>query len=124
MGLILVAISAMLLAVHWQQWHEAALAAGRKIDTRLFLLRQLRRRLVASSLVGVVGLALIVRELVPRTPLSYVAYLLSLVFAAGWIMWLGLVDWRASRRFRAEQQLNHLANELQRADMGRESSDA
>ena len=115
MGLILVAISAMLLAAHWQQWRHPELRLAPSHQRRRFHQLMIRRRLVANLLVGFVGFSLVAFDSVPRTPLSMTAFLLCLVIAAAWIMWLGLADWRASRRFQEQQQLDHLAIELQRS---------
>ena len=124
MGLILVAISAVLFATLWQQWHDASGQTVRSDRQRQFQQRRIRRRLVANLLVGLVGLALAAIDSVPRTPLSMTAYLLALVVAAAWIMWLGLIDWRASRWFRDEQQLDQLAAELHRGGALKKSPDA
>ena len=54
-------------------------------------------------------------DAVPRTPLAFTAYLLCLVFASAWIMLLGFADWRASRQFNDELQLEQLVTQLQEA---------
>ncbi len=115
MGLVLVAISAALLISHWQQWQANRSRAGSDADFRQFVHRQLRRRTVASSLAGIVGFALIAFEQVPRTPWSITAYLLSLVLAASWMLFLGLADLRATRKFHERQQLDKIAVHLRRA---------
>ena len=111
-------------AVHQQQWRDAARSSNRSDSQRLFHQRKMRRRLVANSLVGLVGLALALINSVPRTPLSMTVYLLGLVIAAAWIMWLGVADWRAWRQYRDQQQLNQLADELRRCGVWNKSTDA
>lgn len=115
MGLVLIAISVVLLASHWRQWQTAQLRADGDGDFRLFLHQQLRRRTVASSLAGIVGLALVAFEQVPHTPWSITAYLFSLVLAASWMLFLGLADLRATRKFHDRRQLDKIAVELRRA---------
>jgi len=115
MGLVLVGISAVLHALLWQQWQERTQHADGSAAARRFRQQRAWRRLVANSLVGFVGVALIVIDLVPRTPLSMTAYLMCLVLSAAWIMWLGWSDWRAYRRFRDQQQLAQLAKEMEKS---------
>ena len=111
MGLLLVGCSAVLLASHWQAGRrQPGRMANRDNDEDrrwpVYAARTLRRRCVASSLVGLVGFTFIAFEAVPRTPLSITAYLFSLVFMTCWILWLAFLDLLASRRFQADQQLD------------------
>lgn len=116
MGFALVAILAILFA----SWFSAESPAGRHSSSdyqRQYAIRKKWRRLVANGLVGFVGVALMMYDAVPRTPLAFTAYLLCLVFASGWIMLLGFADWRASRQFNDDLQLDQLASQLQRAQI-------
>jgi hypothetical protein len=112
-GYALIALSAVLLAWHAQQWKDwRTLAAGKR---REFLRRQLQRRFVASGLIGVVGAAMTLVDHVPRTPRSMSAYLFALLLAAMVIVAIALTDMRASRRLRDEEHLELLAAALREA---------
>ncbi|MGI9430105.1 MAG: hypothetical protein ACR2NM_15705 [Bythopirellula sp.] len=115
LGLLLIGLSAFLLATHWQQWRESD--AHPKLDRRAhdFLIRTVRRRAFASSLLGMVGVTLMAYETVPRTPRSITAYLLGLLLMTLWILWLACLDFMASRRFQEQRQLDQLAEKLRRA---------
>ena len=120
LGLLLIGLSAFLLAAHWQQWRESE--SHRKHDQRFrdYLIRTVRRRVFASSLLGVIGVTLMAYETVPRTPRSITAYLLCLVLMTFWILWLACVDYMAGRRYQEQQQLDQIAEKLRHAK--RESS--
>ena len=112
-GYALVALSAVLLACHWQRRRDLAAspAAGSNREAQL----QLRRRSVASALIGVVGAAMTLDQRVPLTPLAMTAYLLDLVLGAVVILAIAVADWRAVVRQREREQLDRLAQELKRA---------
>lgn len=124
LGLLLVGLSAVLLATHWQQWREFRLGPQNDQRWQTHLLRTIRRRSVASSLVGVIGAALMAFDTVPRTPLSITAYLLALLLMTCWILWLACLDMLANRRFHQEQQLDQIASELRRAKLENAPSDS
>jgi hypothetical protein len=113
-GYLLVAVSAVLLAVHWQQW--LGLRGARLRQSEWAHLRpQLQRRSVASGLIGVVGAAMTLVDRVPREPLPMTTYLFGLLAGAVVILAIALVDLRALRRWRESEQLDLLARELKRA---------
>jgi hypothetical protein len=110
-GYLLVAISAVLVARHVQQWRDWS--KSRKAgDRREFVRRQLQRRFVASALIGVVGAAITLVDRIPPRPLATTAYLLALLLGGGVILSIALVDIRATRRQHLEDQLDTLAEEL------------
>jgi hypothetical protein len=112
-GYALIAISAVFLALHTQQWIDwRQLPIGRH---REFVRRQLQRRFVASALIGVVGAAITLVDHVPRTPRSMTAYLLALLLGGVVIVAIALADFRATRRMRDDEQLELLANALREA---------
>ena len=123
-GLLLVGLSAVLLASHWQQWRSFDRSQGHNARWQVYTVRTMRRRTVASSLVGVVGFTLMAFETVPHTPLSISAYLFSLVLMTGWILWLACLDLLAGRRFHEEQQLDQIAHELRQAKLNHHGSDS
>ncbi len=124
LGLILVGLSAVLLATHWYQWRDFQSSPTNKPRWQSHFLRTLRRRTVASSLMGVIGVTLLAFETVPRTPLSVTAYLFALVLMTCWILWLGCLDMFANRRYHDEEQLDQIAGELRRANLDSERSDS
>lgn len=121
LGLLLVGLSAALLATHWQQWPGTRKTEHSDARWQSHFTRMVRRRTVASSLVGVIGVTLMSFETVPRTPMSITAYLLALVLMTCWILWLASLDMLANRRFHDDQQLEEIARELRRT--GWESRD-
>ena len=135
-GLLLVGLSAVLLASHWQQWRESNRRRDNnshlapRLDPRVeprwqaYAARTMLRRSVASSLVGLVGLTLMAFESVPRTPLSISAYLFSLVFMTCWILWLACLDLLAGRRFQADQQIEEIADQLRHQELETTSSES
>jgi len=113
-GYVLVALSAVMLALHWQHGRDLATRPMRRRD-RTFTRAQLQRRAVASSLIGVVGAAMTLVDRIPPNALSLTAYLFALVLGGAVILAIALVDMRASRRHRDEEQLDRLAGELRKA---------
>ena len=112
-GYALIAISAIFLALHTQQWMDwRGLPVGKR---REFIRRQLQRRLVASALIGVVGAAITLVDHVPRTPWSMTAYLIALLLGGVVIVAIALADFRATRRMRDDEQLDMLADALREA---------
>lgn len=113
-GYLLVAVSAVLLAVHFQQWRDVR---GAKMRSREWghLRAQLQRRSVASGLIGVIGAAMTLVDRVPREPLPMTTYLFALLSGAVVILAIAFADLRATRRWRDSEQLELLARELKHA---------
>ncbi|MEQ8209939.1 MAG: hypothetical protein RH917_08900 [Lacipirellulaceae bacterium] len=105
-GYALIALSAGLLALHWQAWREAEATRGE------FESRQLNRRSQASALIGVVGLAVTLFEQIPRRPWPFTIYAACLVVATGLILWLAFADVMANRQQEHEQRMSDLAEAL------------
>ena len=133
-GLLLVGLSAILLASHWQRghWQRGDRNRGRKSSHRgdnnlrwqTYAARTSRRRAVASSLIGLVGFTLMAFETVPRTPLSITAYLFSLVLMTCWILWLACLDLLAGRRFQEDEQLDQIADKLRHGELETAQTDS
>lgn len=112
-GFSLITLSAVLLAQHWQQWRDRDWAGpGRQ---QAFLRRQLQRRFVASTLIGVVGAAMTLADRVPRTPLAASGYLFGLLAAGMVILAIAITDMAATRRRREDERLAALAEQLHAA---------
>lgn len=77
---------------------------------------QYERRMWASGIIGMLGLLLMVRPLVPRDPLWFTLYLLMLVLLCGILILLALIDgFAASLRIRrARQQTESTRQKLER----------
>ncbi|MCC6493904.1 MAG: hypothetical protein IT424_12900 [Pirellulales bacterium] len=112
-GYALVALSAVLLAWHWQEWREWSSADDSR--RREHVRRQLQRRCVASALIGVVGAAMTLADRLPPQPLAMTAYLCALLLGGCVIFAIAVADWRSTRRRRDEEQLMILAEELRKA---------
>lgn len=112
-GYLLVALSAALLAWHWQEWRQWSTA--RHSRRREYIRHQMQRRCVASALIGVVGAALTLADELPPQPAAMTAYLCALLLGGCVILAIAIADWRATRRHRDEEQLVMLAEELRKA---------
>ena len=112
-GYALIALSAVLLALHWQRWRETRGFADAAAAERIFARLQLQRRSVASGLIGVVGAALASVDCVPKNPQAATAYLFGLLIAATVIMGIAILDLRAVRLQREGEHLEVLAKKVQ-----------
>jgi hypothetical protein len=120
-GYLLITLSAVLLAQHWQERRRLLVGVIPPCD-REYVRRQLGRRSVASGLMGVVGAAMTLVDRVPRTPLGLSAYLFALVLGGAGILAIAMADLRAARHHRDREQLDMLAEELRKATSGRPKS--
>jgi hypothetical protein len=112
-GYVLVALSAALMAWHWQEWRAWSPTGNSR--HREHVRRQLQRRCVASALIGVVGAAMTLAKRMPPQPFAMTAYLCALLLAGCVIFLIAIADWRSTRRHRDEEQLAMLAEELRKA---------
>ena len=113
-GYLLVGLSAILFALHWNQWRDWVHAAANS-RRREFVRRQLQRRMVASALIGVVGAAITMVNQLPPDPLAMTMYLAALLLAVCTIFAIGLADMRAARQLQHEEQIEMLAAEFRKA---------
>jgi uncharacterized membrane protein YedE/YeeE len=111
-GYALIAVSAVLLAFHWQHWRDWAHSRERRRREAIRL--QLQRRIVASALIGVVGAAMTLIDRVPRNAVAMSAYLFALVLGGAVILSIALADLRATRRRHDAEQIELLAEELRK----------
>ncbi len=112
-GLLLIAVSAVLLAVQWHADGSDPVATARRLNP--FRISQLKRRTLASSMIGVLGLALAMASEVPRTPWAISCYLAGVASGACLILCLGIADVIATTRQRHRETLERLARELRNA---------
>ena len=117
-GLILVGLSAVLRASHWWQRRDARGKPSGSLLRQRFAQLQLRRRTLASSLVGLMGAALTIHGQLRPEPLLISLYLFGLIFLTCWILCLGLIDLLATRQFRQREQVDRIVDEFRRAKLG------
>jgi hypothetical protein len=106
-SLALLGLSGLLIDSHRRSWRLADAASDFSAQARRFGLSQYRRRMQASSMIGLIGLAIGIGPLVPKRPGPMAFYLATLLAACAWIMLLALLDVLATRqhyrRLRGEQ---------------------
>jgi hypothetical protein len=105
----LLGISGVLIDAHRRRWRAIA-ADGTMSDTnRRYAQSEFRRRMQASSAIGVVGAMIGIWPIVPRHPLWISVYLALLLLATLAILLLAVLDiWATSQRFhrlRTAQQI-------------------
>jgi peptidoglycan/LPS O-acetylase OafA/YrhL len=125
--LVLIGLAGLLVDSHRRSWHAAQSDESLNERDRRFARSQYRRRMQASSLIGVIGATLGCYPLVPRQPLPLTIYLAAVVVACGCILLLALLDVWATRqnlrRIESEQLAAQvkLAMELRAARTSSES---
>ena len=122
-GYLLVALSAALLAQHWQLWRDVGTRMLSRRD-REYTRRQVQRRSVASALIGVVGAAMTLINRVPRTPWTLTGYLFALLLGAAVILAIAVADMRAAGRRREIERLDLLDDELRRLAAARAEAES
>ncbi|MBX3432346.1 MAG: hypothetical protein KF847_03250 [Pirellulales bacterium] len=112
-GGVVVALAAVLLATHYRSWQELrrAAAEGGPAGTPSQL-RVLRRRTCASSLMALIGTAIMLNGVVPVHPGAVTAYLFGLLAAVVALAVLGVVDYRDLRNRHHRDALAALRQEL------------
>jgi len=111
-GLLLLAVSAGLLAIHWNEWKTFLAEPPTDAVERVFRFRQIRRRSQASTLIGLVGLAMTAADAMPKNELALTGYLFGLIIATLTILWLALSDLLALRFRRIPEDRERLAAAL------------
>jgi hypothetical protein len=126
-SLTLLGLCGLLLDSHRRSWRHAQESADLSPREKRYALSRYRRRMQASSTIGLVGAAIAVEPLVPRRPEPMTLYLAALLAACAWIMLMALLDFWATRqyynRIRSEQLTAQvrLAMELRAADERRDA---
>lgn len=94
-----------MLDAHRRTWLKAYADSSLDERQRRSARAQYERRMRASGMIGLLGALLIIRPLVPRDPLWFTLYLLTLVLLCGMMMVLAMVDgFAASLRVRRARQ--------------------
>ena len=112
-SLVLVGLSGMLIDSHRRSWHAARNNDQLAGHERRFARSQYFRRVQASGVIGIIGLAIGVKPLIPLEPLSMAFYLASLIGACICIMLLAMLDIWATRQHHRRLTHDRLAAELQ-----------
>jgi len=94
-ALFLIGLLAVLFWRHWQQWRNREHDQLNPRDADFFR-RQLRRRVQASAMIGMVGLAVLYGQTL-SVSVGALAYWLVVVLVVLWIMLLALADVFATR---------------------------
>lgn len=121
-SLLLLALSVALLVMHRRSWLAVRDSANSQKHEKRYALAQYRRRMQASGMIAVVGIAIGMGPLVPQRPGSYTLYLGALLVAClGLVLLAGLDLWATRqhyRRMRSEQMTEQIksAMELQAVD--------
>ena len=102
---LLIALAGGLTVWHVKAW-ETAKSAKLEPDEARFRWRQFRRRIAASILLAVVGVAMFGSALLER-PIVLAFYWLGVTLLALALIWLALLDMRATARRLAELTQRH-----------------
>jgi hypothetical protein len=91
-GTLLILLAATLIVSHWRSWKRVREDATLGDAERHFSWRQCRRRTQASAMIGLVGIAMCIYQLVPPDEVLVMVYLGGLILVVMWIMLLAIGD--------------------------------
>jgi hypothetical protein len=91
-SLCLIGLSGLLIDSHRRSRQRLNRAVNIGEASRVFACAQFRRRMSASGMIGVLGVAIAVGPLVPRRPVPMTIYLAILLLGLGWIVLMALFD--------------------------------
>ena len=97
--LSLLALSVGLIAMNRRTWHRAQVEENSTPITREFANSQYRRRVQASSMIGIVGVAIFLGQFTARYPLLWVFYWGGVILVLFWIILLALGDLVATQAY-------------------------
>ena len=112
-SLFLIALSGWMLDWHRRSWQKAAADTSLSESERRYALAQYRRRMQASSIIGVLGAAIAIGPIVPRRPWPMMIYLMSVAGACLAITLLAAIDAWATRQHLARLRNQNLAAQVQ-----------
>jgi hypothetical protein len=97
-ALLLFAGSVLLVRWHWVAWQTAA---AEQLDekNRKFLHDQYRRRVQASGMIGVIGIAMFVGQFLSRWPVVNVFHWAGVLLLAFWVILLAGADLLVTRNY-------------------------
>jgi hypothetical protein len=111
-SLLLVGLSGVMLDMHRRSWRAAEQDAALSAGARRFALSQYRRRMQASGIIGVLGLAIAVWPILPHEPWTMALYLASIGGACLAITLLAAMDAWATRQYFARLHSDQLAAQI------------
>ena len=117
-ALLLLGLSGLLINSHRRARERVKFASGLEDHARRFANSQYYRRMMASGLIGLLGIAIAIHPLVPIRPVLFTIYLCTLFLACALIIFFAVLDAFATRlyyqRLRCNQQTAQikLAREL------------
>jgi predicted TIM-barrel fold metal-dependent hydrolase len=120
-SLLLVGLSGALLDMHRRSWRRAQADDTLTPPERRFALSQYRRRMQASGIIGVLGVAVGCEPLIPHEALWFVLYLASILGACLAIVVLAAIDAWSTRQHLARLSSEHLAAQVKLAREMREA---
>ncbi len=120
-SLLLIGLSGALLDMHRRSWHRAQANKELAPAELRFALSQYRRRMQASGIIGVLGVAVGCEPLIPHEPVAFVLYLASILGACVAIVVLAAMDAWSTRQHFARLSSEQLAAEVK---LARELRDA
>ena len=116
-------ISVALIAWHVQEWRRTKKTAADDRE-RQFAWRRFRRRLQASSIIGLVG-AMIFATSIVANPVTALAYWMAILLLVIWMMALAVGDAISSRNFLRAEHRRQVSEQIRfQADILRESQRA
>jgi hypothetical protein len=114
-SLLLIGLSGWMLDWHRRSWQKAAADNSISESERRYALSQYRRRVQASSIIGVLGVAIAIGPVVPHRPWPLMIYLMSICGACLAITVLAAIDAWATRQHIAQLRSQSLAAQVQLA---------
>jgi hypothetical protein len=112
-SLLLIGLSGWMLDWHRRSWRKTEADASISDIERRYALSQYRRRMQASSIIGVLGVAIALGPVVPRRPWPMMMYLIWVAGACLAITFLAAIDAWATRQYFARLRSQNLAAQVQ-----------
>lgn len=109
LSLMLLGLSGFMLDMHRRSWRNAEQDTQLAANERRYALSQYRRRMQASGIIGVLGIAIGCGPIVPHEPFAYTLYLLSIAGACFAIVFLAAIDAWSTRQHFARIRSEHVA---------------
>jgi hypothetical protein len=106
-GLFLLVISTVLVFAHLRVW-RAEQSFPEADEYREFAWRKFRRRMQASIMIGIAGVAILASAWLPDKPLVQLTYWAAVVILVAWIALLACADLLATRHYFGQAQLDHV----------------
>ncbi|MFO0789914.1 MAG: hypothetical protein U0805_10685 [Pirellulales bacterium] len=114
-SLMLLGLSGFMLDMHRRAWRNAQQDTRLAENERRYALSQYRRRMQASGIIGVLGIAIGCGPIVPHEPIAYTIYVLSIAGACFAIVLLAAIDAWATRQHFARIRSAQVAAEVKLA---------